>query len=435
MEQVAYQELYEQALAENEAGAALFDAIQKGEEPYEKFEEAEAHIAEAGKLMDQANLVKKADEQKAFLTEGIGSLTAGDTGGNGDTPPESKWGSFGEYCVAVAAIGDRSLRAQVEAKGTLPEDWETKLLQEAIGAVGGFLVPVEYRAELFQKAYEASIVRPRATVLPMAVNQLQMPSLDQTITPAAPKSAYMGGMVFYWTEEGVAKEDLELKFKLIDLVVHEYSGYLPVTNILIADSAISLEALIRTQFGKTAAGYEDWHYLNGSGVGQPQGIISAGCTIQPTRKASSLIDWEDIRSMLHAFQPGANGVWVAHQCTMDQILQLSDSTGNAMWIPNLRDGVPERLMGYPIIFTEKVPYLGTKGDINLCDFSYYLIGDRQQPTIESSTHVRFLENQTVFRLAARVDGKPWLSAPIKLMPAGTWSISPFVSLSADVTPT
>jgi len=432
---VEHKERYEQALAENEKGLALFAAIQKGDEPYEKMAEAEAHIAEAGKLMDQANLVKKAAEQAAFLTEGIGSLTAAPPEGNGDTPPESKWGSLSEFGVAVAAMGDPALRAEVEAKGLLSDDWQTKLLQEAVGAAGGFLVPIEYKPELFQKAYEASIVRPRATVLPMTVTQLQMPSLDQTILPAAPLSAFFGGLRFFWTEEGAPKTLTDMDFKLIDLIVHEYSGYLPVTNRLIADSAISLETLIRTQFGKCAAGYEDWHYLNGNGVGQPQGVISAGATIQPTRDTANCIDWDDIKRMLHAFQPGANGVWVAHICTMEQLMAMQDATGHNMWVPNMRDGIPEKLMGYPLIFTEKVPNLGTKGDINLCDFSYYLIGDREQPTIDSSIHYKFVENQTVFRLSARVDGKPWLTAPIRLMPDGTTSISPFVSLSEDITPT
>jgi len=425
---VEHRELLEKAVAENEKGLALFDAIQKGEEPYEKMEEAEKHIAEAGALTDQAQTLKAALEQQAYLTEGIGSLTAAPPNGNGDTPPESEWKGFGQFCIAVTAAGNSHIRGVLKEKKLLPEDWETKLLQEAVGASGGFLVPIAYRPELFQKAYEASIVRPRATVIPMTTRQVQMPSLDQTITPAAPKSAFFGGLVFYWTEEAASKTEVDMDFKLIDLIVHKYAGWLPVSNELIADSAISLEALIRSQFGKCAVAYEDWHFLNGSGVGQPQGIISAGCTVQPNRAGAGAIVWSDIMEMVHAFQPGANGVWVAHICTMEQLLQLKDANNNYMWIPNMRDAMPERLLGYPIIFTEKVPYLGTKGDINLCDFSYYLIGDREQPSIESSPHEKFRYDQTTFRLSARVDGKPWLTAPVKLMPAGTWSISPFVSL-------
>lgn len=422
-------ELYEKALAVNKQGTDLFDAIEKGEEPFEKYEEAEKLIAEAGALMDQANTRKTAEEQRAFLEEGIGSLTAASHEDDDDEVEEQpRWASFKDFTVAVAAMGNPHIAGVLREKKLLPEDWETKLLQEAVGAAGGFLVPIEYRAELFAKAYEKSIVRPRATVIPMTTRQVQMPSLDQTGTPSAPKSAFMGGMQLFWTEEGAAKTETDLDFKLIDLVVHKYAAILEVTNELIADSAISLEALIRARFGLTTAAYEDWHFLNGSGVGQPQGVISAGCTVQPNRAGAGAIVWSDIMEIIHAFQPGANGVWVAHICTMEELLQLKDANNNYMWIPNMRDAMPERLLGYPIIFTEKVPYLGTKGDIGLYDFKYYLIGDREQPSIDSSPHEKFRYDRTVFRLSARVDGKPWLSAPVKLMPAGTWSISPFVDL-------
>jgi len=428
---VDYKELYEKALAKNDEGIALYHAIAKGDEPIEKREQADALIAEAGELMEQAKALQKAEAQKAYLEEGLGSLTAGsdvdDHDGNGD-PPKSEWKSLAEFAVSVAAMAIPSLRGTLEAKGVLPEDWEKKALAEALGASGGFLVPIAYRAELFQKAYEASIVRPRATVIPMTTRQIQMPSLDQTITPTAPLSAFFGGLVWYWTEEAAPKEEVDFEFKLIDLIVHKYAGWLPVSNELIADSAISLEALIRSQFGKCAVAYEDWHFLNGSGVGQPQGVIAAGATIQPNRQLANQISFTDITNIIHHFQPAANGVWVANICTMPQLLRMVDPNGNYMWIPNARDGMPERLMGYPLIFTEKVPALGTKGDIGLYDFSYYLIGDREQPTIDASREERFRYDQTTFRLSARVDGKPWLTAPIQIMPAGAHSISPFVDL-------
>lgn len=420
----------EEAIALKDKAIALLDAIHEGKEPYEKMQQANEYIKEANTKCDLVKTYQVGQELNTFLTEGIGSLTAGVA--KTDTAlPKSEWKSFSEFCVAVAAMGNPALKATLESKGVLGADWERKLLQEAVGASGGFLVPIAYQAELFQKAYEDSIVRPRATVIPMAVPQLQMPSLDQTITPAAPKSAFMGGLVFFWTEEGAPKHEVDFKFKLIDLHVHEYSGYLPVTNVLLADSAISLETLIRTQFGKTAVAFEDWHFLNGSGVGQPQGVIYAPATIQVTRAGPGAIVWADIIAMVHAFQPGASGVWVMNHCCIEELTKLQDANANYMWIPNMRDALPGQLVGYPIIRTEKVPALGSKGDIGLYDFSYYLIGDRQQPTVDSSIHYKFIENQTTFRLSARVDGKPWLTAPVQLMPAGAASISPFVDLDVE----
>ena len=429
--------LREEALALNKQAGELFDKIEKGEEPHEKYEEAEKLMEAAGKkiVLAEGDMARAA--QLATLTEGRGSLTAGDPPSEPEIRAEIKshWDSPLQWICAVTAIGNEQHEYMMLKQGLIPEDYKTRLyeekaLVEGTGALGGFLVPVEYRAELLAKPGEDAIVRPRARVLPMATRQLQIPSLDQTITPADAKSAYFAGILFEWIEETEEKPELELLFKLIDLNAHELAGWLPVSNRLIEKSAISLDTLLRDIFGRAMADAEDWWFLNGNGAGQPQGIISAPCTIQPVRAGANAIVWADITAMFHAFEHNPRGVWVAHICTTEQILNLKDGANRYMWIANMRDGMPQRLMGYPIIFTEKVPNLGTKGDINLCDFGYYLIGDQSRPTVESSIHERFRRNQTTYRISEMVDGQPWLSADIDLRPDGTVAVSPFVSLEA-----
>ena len=114
---------------------------------------------------------------------------------------------------------------------------------------------------------------------------------------------------------------------------------------------------------------------------------------------------------------------------MTQLMNLNGPAGNAsyFWQPNARDGMPGTLMGYGIDYTEKLPTLGTSGDLLLADWSYYLIGDRQATTIDSSMHFRFRNDLTAWRAVHRVDGQPWLSAPLTLAD-GVTQISPFVIL-------
>ncbi len=426
--------LREEARALNLKGLDIYDQIMKGDVGIEKREEADKYIAEAAEKLDTSKGAWEALQQNAHLVEGMGSLTAGDPAtGDPQQQVKSGWDSSLQWLLAVTASGVPEHAHILVNQGLLPEDFEQKLyeekaLAEGTGAAGGFLVPVEYRPELFAKPGEAAIVRPRARVLPMGTRQLQLPSLDQTITPADAKSAYFAGILFEWIEEAEEKPEQELLFKLIDLNTHELAGWLPVSNRLIRMSAISLDVLLRDLFGRAMGDAEDWWFLNGNGVGQPQGIISAPCTIQPNRTGANAIVWADIMAMYHAFEHNPRGVWVAHVCTTQQLIGLKDGNNNYMWMANMRDGMPQNLLGYPIIFTEKVPNLGTKGDINLCDFGYYLIGDEEGPMVESSIHERFRKNQTTYRISEMVDGQPWLSEPIELRPDGTVSISPFVSL-------
>ena len=81
-----------------------------------------------------------------------------------------------------------------------------------------------------------------------------------------------------------------------------------------------------------------------------------------------------------------------------------------------------------MVCSEKLPPLGTKGDLILIDPRYYLIGDRMQATLAVSDHVNFLKNQVTFRLTRRCDGQPWIEKPITLQDGAT-TVSPFVVLN------
>lgn len=351
-------ELREKGMAKNAEGLAMYQEIHAGKRGIEDRAQADGLIKEAGEIMEQVESLKRAAVQDAYFNAGLGSITAG-LPATSEAAPAAKvqWDSPLEWLCATIAYGVPKHKTALLKQGIIKEDFEQKLLTEGVGADGGFLVPVQYRAELFAKPGENVIVRPRAVVIPMAVPQTQMPSLDQTIIPNNQLSAYFAGILFEWIEEASQKPEVEIHFKLIDLIVHELAGWLPVSNNLIADSAISMTALISGLFGRAMADAEDWWFLNGNGAGQPMGVIHAPCTIQPNRAAPNCIDFPDITAMVHAFEPNPRGVWVAHICTMEQIMTLQDAIGNYMWIPNMVDGMPSRLMGYPIIFTEKVPNL------------------------------------------------------------------------------
>ena len=62
------------------------------------------------------------------------------------------------------------------------------------------------------------------------------------------------------------------------------------------------------------------------------------------------------------------------------------------------------------------------------NWEQYLIGDRRQVEVAYSEHTAFTTNQAAWRFVARVDGQPWMRAPLTLSD-GTSALSPFVYLS------
>ena len=127
----------------------------------------------------------------------------------------------------------------------------------------------------------------------------------------------------------------------------------------------------------------------------------------------------------------ARAFWVCCPSVVPQLLQLADGANRAIFI-SIDQGVTNKptwsLLGRPVYPTEKVPALGTKGDLCLIDPALYVIGDRMQLEITASEHVNFLKNQMTWRVVERLDGQPWLSAPVPLQSASP-QVSPFVVLN------
>jgi HK97 family phage major capsid protein len=110
-------------------------------------------------------------------------------------------------------------------------------------------------------------------------------------------------------------------------------------------------------------------------------------------------------------------------------MALSVGTGgSAVYLTNAAGPAPVTILGRPVIVSEKMNTLGTRGDIAFVDLSYYLIGDRQVMQMDASEHVQFVNDMTVFRIISRVDGRPWLQSAITPQYNGP-TLSPFVELA------
>jgi len=66
----------------------------------------------------------------------------------------------------------------------------------------------------------------------------------------------------------------------------------------------------------------------------------------------------------------------------------------------------------PVFFTEKLPALGSVGDILLVDPSQYILGLRRQVSIEKSQHVYFSSDEAAYRAILRADGQGKWSKPM-----------------------
>jgi HK97 family phage major capsid protein len=358
-------------------------------------------------------------------------------GGEGDPTK-----NFGDFCLCIATKNIKRLEEvykaqQADEKGNPIS--QKAALAESSGVTGGYIVPPDFYNQLLAVAAEKALIRPRAWVQPMASATLQFPYLDITTVQSAGVSPFFGGVQMYWTEEAQTRTETEPQFKMMELKAHELSGYSVSSNVLLQDAAFGLEKFLTQLFGLAVGWFEDYAFLQGNGVGKPIGFLNAGATIAVTRGTANQVNFVDVATMWSKLLPASWGsaIWAFSPTVVPQLLQLKDGAGRAIFlqigsaVQGAITAPPNwQLLGRPAYPTEKLPALGTTGDLILVDPQFYVIGDRMQIEVAASEHVNFLKNQMTWRVVERVDGQPWLEKPITLQDAST-QVSPFVVLHSN----
>jgi len=301
---------------------------------------------------------------------------------------------------------------------------------------GGFLIPEELRSEILQMALETAVVRPRATVIPMSSARVPIPMVDDT----SHQSSILGGVQAFWTEEAAPLTESQGSFGRVVLDAKKLTAYAEVPNELLQD-APAFTGYFDGTFPKAISWFEDIAYLTGTGAGEPQGFITSPVAIQQaieSGQTTQTIVWENIVKMFSRMLPTSLGraVWIASIDTFPQLATMALSVGTGggpVWIggPNQSgaDTPPISILGRPVFFTEKTGPLGTPGDINFVDLSYYLIGDRMEMQVSASEHYKFANDKTAYRVVQRCEGQPWLKSPLTPKNGGP-TLSPVVQLAS-----
>ncbi|HSR54850.1 MAG TPA: phage major capsid protein, partial [Alphaproteobacteria bacterium] len=309
---------------------------------------------------------------------------------------------------------------------------ETRDMTGSTDSSGGFLIPTEYASAILDTSLESEIVRPRATVWPMKTRERKVPAISSTSHAAG---ALFGGVSFAWTAEGATISSSDAKLESINLRAHKFAALTKATDELIEDG-LSDGELIERIFLAALPFELDSAFLHGDGAGKPQGIFQSDALVTVAAEAgqaANSIQFENCLSMMSRIHPRAfqNSVWVATQTSIRDLMSLSLPLGTAgERIPILKetDGGEFNLLTRPLIFSEKLKEIGTKGDILLADFSAYAIGMVADARMDMSPFVDFEADKIAFRFKSRLDGQPVESQPLTPR-EGSTTTSSFVTLA------
>jgi HK97 family phage major capsid protein len=412
---------------------ALRALLNKAKAEDRVFTEAEETEYQAGLDGLKATVLQLAHEDELQAIE-RGTPVADAENATGMSAKTGGFASLGQQLQAVAkhALSHGSIMD--------PRLMAANGLSEAIPSDGGFLVQKDFSAELIQRIYDLGEVAKRVRKIPISgtSNGIKINAIDED---SRVDGSRWGGVLAYWVNEAANFTKSKPKFRQIELQTNKLIALCYATDELMED-AVALQAVIQEAFSEEMTFKTENAIINGTGSGQPLGILNAGATLQIAKDSGdsgATVDAQDLINMYSRMWPRsrASAAWLINIDVEPKLYNLTLGSGSGVILSDLsRIYVPPgnnnnaygMILGKPVIPVEYCATLGTPGDIILADLSQYLLIDKGAPKQDYSIHVQFLTDEGVYRFVYRVDGQPSWKKPLTPF-QGSNTLSPFITLA------
>ena len=228
-----------------------------------------------------------------------------------------------------------------------------------------------------------------------------------------------------WTEACASLNELDLNFFQYEVDGYKVGGFISICNATLEDSDLNLANEILDAIGQAIGIAVDKAILYGTGVKMPVGIVTRlAQSVQPAGYSAKAPAWVDLSTtnvkqvtgataeelfanlILAAGEAkpnyGAGGkFWAMNEKTKLTLLaKLVTFNASGAIVANMENTLP--IIGGQI---EVLPFMAD-GDIVGGYGQQYLLVERAGMKFASSEHVRFIEDNTVFKGTARYDGTP-----------------------------
>ena len=242
---------------------------------------------------------------------------------------------------------------------------DRKALTEGVDSAGGFLVPETVLTMITKKIATAATVRPNARVISISSDTVTWPKIHYTTD-----DKYTSGIRLTWTGETPATSTAH---RVTDQVTGDY--VVPVntamasqliSNQLIEDAAYDVLGQSSELFGEAFALGENNVFWNGTGSGQPHGLLTGVDADGPASVnsgATATLTMDGVIDLSYALpsQYEANAKWYMAKATEKVIRKLKTTNGDYLWpvVANVGNfgPVPRQLLESPVVRDEFLPRL------------------------------------------------------------------------------
>lgn len=400
LEAAANEAKTEEEIAAVESGVEKLEA--QKDELEQKKSKLQGEIAELESELEQLNAKAPADSKRSVQ------------------PPAQQFEYRGENKMSIF----RNLSLQ-ERQALVAREDVKEFLQRARELAGQSQVRSVSGAELTIPDVLLGLIRDNLDRYSKLVNRVGLRRLKgtsrQNILGAIPEGI--------WMEAHGKLNELSITFNQIEVDGYKVGGFIPVHNSDLEDSDENLAEIILDNLAQAIGLALDKAILYGTGKKMPLGIVTRlAQESKPDDWDEKAPEWTDLHET-HIVKVNPSGK-TEQQFFSELILKLGSipkanytTTGQLWWAMNRK--TKATLMSKAVVFNaagaivaglnNTMPVIG--GEIVELDFmadndivggygELYRLVERKGGTFARSEHVRFIEDQTLFKGTARYDGKP-----------------------------
>jgi HK97 family phage major capsid protein/HK97 family phage prohead protease len=293
------------------------------------------------------------------------------------------------------------------------DEWVTRALSldGGSGDQAAYLVSETLQGKLIVKKDELSQILARCeTMRIQKAAKVTFPTLESD--PADPS----------WTQElNIGASDSTMDFQGRSLNPIPLSSYVKVSKKLVEASKENVSEVVMNRLAAKHAMVLENAALNGTGAGQPLGVmVNSAHGINTDRDVSTgntttSIKADNLIEVYYSIKPGylqsKSAAWVFSRPGMKQIRTLKDGEGRYLYEPSLTAGTPAMLLGVPVLVSAYCPQTFTSGQYVgiLGDWSYYVIAYALEAKFEVLRELFALTNQIAVTCRTEVDSMPVVS--------------------------
>lgn len=294
------------------------------------------------------------------------------------------------------------LRGDIDAR-------ELRALGVGTDTAGGFTVPKGFMPELIKALKDYGPMNAGGPVHYLTTasgNSISIPTFDDTTN----KGSFIG--------ENVEAPEANVSFGQKALGAYKYtSGVILLSNELLQDSAIDVEATVRAAMAERIGRILNEKLTIGTGTNEPQGIVT-GASAGVTAASATAISDTDLVRLQHSVDPAYRGKagFMFADSTLQAIRLLKDTTGRMLWRAGLTEGDPGKILDCAFHINQNMAGIATGAtSVLFGDFSKYTARNVRDFGLRRLDERYAVADQVGFVGFGRIDGMVTDSRAIKTL--------------------